>query len=251
MLKVAAKKTRKLRRAPKSTRIFRSLASREHTFTRIASSNQGAGNALPILLQTASVTGRPIWTNTSSSGENLALQFRLDQVDVYINGSFSSSFAVPNYTEFTNLFDEYCIKKVEVTVLPTYATAGPSASTNGWLPWVIHAADYDDTGNTTCTALQQYNDAQYTQFLRYVDGQNAKPLRVIKPRVKAEVFTASGGNGTWHPKGPQWIVSANPTVPHLGMKMSLDDCYLGSNPGTVIGAVNIICKYTIGCRDTV
>lgn len=223
----------------------------QHLFTRIASSNQGASNALPILIQTDSLTGRPNFTNTVNSGQNLALQFRLDQVDLYLNGSLSSTFAVPNYTEFTNLFDEYCIKKVEVMVLPSYASAGPSASVASWIPWVVHATDYDDTSSTGATSLMQYTGAKFTQLLGSVGQANAVPIRTVKPRPKLEILTAAGGNGVFHQDKDVWVVSANPTCPHLGFKMSLDDSYSGGTTGTVVCGLNIVCKYTIACRDVV
>lgn len=226
-------------------------AVRVHTFTRIASSNQNASNALPILVTTDSFTGRPKFNNTVNSGENLALQFRLDQVDLYLNGSLSSSFSLPNYTDFVNLFDEYCIKKVEISVLPSYASASPSAAVQSWIPWIIHAADYDDVNSTGSTSLMQYTGAKFTQLLGSMGVPNAPVLRTLYPRPKVEVLTATAGNGIAHIKGPVWIASSNSNTPHLGFKMCLDDSNAGGGLGVTICGLNIICKYTIQCRDVV
>lgn len=242
--------TKKVRRAPKSMRVYRAPRSREHYFTRIATSNQAAANALPITL-TTDVSGRPQFTNGVNSGTNIALAFRLDQVDLYINGTLSSQFNLPNYTDFTNLFDEFCIRKVDVMVLPNWSNAGMSQTIPGWLPWFIHAADYDDTSNTIATSLMQYDDAKMTQLLGGIGSPNAIPIRTVRPRCKMVALTAAGGNGIAHPvTGDQWIASSNYTAQHLGFKIALDDSWAGSNPSVTIGAVNFAIRYHIKCRDT-
>lgn len=247
--KVGAKKRRVSKKAPM---IPRPIASKEHVFTRLASSNYGTGNPLPLSVVLESVTGRPTFTTGVNSGQSLALQFRLDQVDVYLNGAFSSSFSVPNYAEFTNLFDEYCIKRVDVGILPSYITGGfGSSSVQNYVPMVIHATDYDDVASSSAAVLMQFQDAKFTQLLGSMGRVNAPYIRSIVPRAKFEVLTATAGNGVFHPKSPQWIISGNPNVPHLGFKMSLDDSYNGGTPGTFCYAFNIVVRYTIGCRDVV
>lgn len=247
--RAVTKWARSVKRAKKPS--LQQQAMRQHSYVRLASSNYGAANTLPISLATDSLTGRPKFSNTVNTGENLALQFRLDQVDVYLNGSFSSSFAVPNYTEFTSLYDEYCIKRVDVFVLPSWSNANVSSLVTSWLPWIVHAVDYDDTSSTSAPSLMQYPDAQFTQLLGSQGRVNTAPLRVIKPRAKAQVMTSAGGSGVFHPRGDMWIVTSNPTCPHLGFKMSLDDYYGGGTTSTNTGGLNIICKYYISCRDVV
>lgn len=242
---------KKTRRSPKAMKVYKSPRQQYHTFTRLASSNAATTNALPLALVTESISGRPTFTNTSTSGQNLALAFRLDQVDVFLNGALSTTFALPNYLEFVNLFDEYCIKKVDVMVLPSFSSANPSAAVNSWLPWICHAADYDDISSTSATTLMQYEGAKYTQLIGGLSRANAPILRTVKPRAPAAVIKSTGVTTGQSPTSDMWINTANPNVQHFGFKMSLDDSYLGSTPGTTICALNIVCRYHLAFRDIV
>lgn len=242
---------KKTRRSPKAMKVYKAPRQQYHTFTRLASSNAATTNTLPLLLQTESISGRPTFTNTSTTGQNLSLAFRLDQIDVYLNGLLSTSFSLPNYLEFVNLFDEYCIKKVDVMVLPSFSSANPSAAVNSWLPWIVHAADYDDTSNTTATTLMQYEGAKYTQLIGGLTKASAPILRTVYPRAPMAVIKSTGVTTGQSPQKDTWINTANPNVQHFGFKMSLDDSYSGSTPGTVIAALNIVCRYHLAFRDIV
>ncbi len=223
---------------------------RVHSFTRLCSSNQGTGNALPILLQT-DVSGRPQFTTLTNSGTNLALAFRLDQVDLYLNGSLSSTFSLPNYTEFTSLFDEYCIKKVDIMVIPSMTSVGINQQVNFWAPWIVHAVDYDDTSSTSATGLMQYDGAQFTQLAGALTRNNSPVLRSVYPRAPAAVIKSTGVTTGQSPTQNMWINTSNPNVQHMGFKMALDDSYQGSNSSTIICALNIVCRYHMQFRDTV
>lgn len=213
------------------------------------SSNNAAGNAFPLAIQTNSITGRPEFTTGASSGQNLALQFRLDECDIYLNGSVASTFAVPNYTEFTGLFDQYHLRRVDVYVLPSYANGGLTSSYAYVLPWIVHAQDNDDVASTGATSLMQYNDAKYTQLLGQLNLINARPLRVITPKAPVNVATSTGGVG--QALGSPWINTSNANIPHYGFKMALDDSYNGVSPGTQVCQLNIVLRYYIDLKDTI
>ena len=240
---------KKVRRAPKS-RIQRAInGTGVHYFTRMASSNNGAGNFFPLSIVQNSITGRPEFTSGSGSGQNLALQFRLDEVDVYLNGSVASTFAVPNYTEFTNLFDQYCIKKIDVMVLPSYSLGGLTSNYAFVLPWFVHAEDNDDIGSTGPTSLMQYHGAKFTQLLGQNSQNQSIVLRSITPKAPVAVTTATGGTG--QSVASPWINTSNVNIPHYGFKMALDDSYTGVSPGTTIAFINIVVKYHFAFRDVV
>lgn len=241
---------KKVRRAPKAKAIMKMPRQPVHTFTRLCSSNQGTANALPILLST-DISGRPQFTTLTTSGTNLALAFRLDQVDLYLNGSLSSTFSLPNYTEFTNLFDEYCIKKIDVFVMPSYTNAGIGSAIISWAPWIVHAADYDDTASTPSTTLMQYEGAKFTQLVGSIGHQNAQILRTVYPRAPSAVIKSTGVTTGQSPTPNMWINCSNPNVQHFGFKMSLDDSYQGSNANTTICGLNIACRYHVAFRDIV
>lgn len=247
MLKV--KRAKKAKKSSKSKAMV-PRAPRVFTFTRLASSNQGTANALPIQIVNDSLTGRPNFSTGIQSGQNLALAFRLDQVDIYINGSIASTFSLPNYTEFTNLFDQYCIKKVEISVLPSWTNGGPSPNVSVWMPWIIHAADYDNANSTGSTSLMQYNGAKFTQLVGQLGSINSRSMRTLKPQAALSVQRATGSVGQ-APMDDVWISTDNPNVQHFGLKMALDDSYNGSNVGVVLGALNFVVKYHMAFRDVV
>jgi len=248
MLKV--KRAKKGKKTSKSTKAMVPRGPRTFSFTRLSSSNQGTANALPIQIVNDSLTGRPNFSTGLQSGQNLALAFRLDQVDLYINGTLASTFGVPNYTEFTNLFDQYCIKKVDVMVLPSFTNGGPSPNVSVWMPWVIHAADYDNTSSTGSTSLMQYSGAKFTQLNGQVVHINSKTLRSLKPQAAVSIARVTGSVGQ-APMDDVWISTDNPNVQHFGLKMALDDSYNGSNLGVVLGALNFVVKYHLAFRDVV
>lgn len=241
---------KKVRRAPKG-RVPMPVkgANRIHYFTRMASSNNQSTNPFPLSLVQNSITGRTEFTTGSGSGQNLALQFRLDQVDLYLNGSVASTFAVPNYTEFTNLFDQYCIKKVDVLVLPTFQTAGLTSNYAFVPPWIVHAEDNDDVNSTGSQSLMQYSGAQFTQLFGQQQAISSMKLRTITPKASVAVITSSGGNG--QSLASPWINTSNANIPHYGFKMALDQSYNGVSPGTTIAFVNIVVKYHFAFRDVV
>lgn len=222
---------------------------RYHLFSRMASSNNGATNAFPLTIQQNSITGRAEFSTGASSGQNLALMFRLDEVDLYLNGSVASTFALPNYTEFTNLFDEYCIKKVDVYVLPSFTNAGPSSNYAYTLPYIVHAEDNDDVGSTGSQSLMQYSGAKFTQLLGQLPQISAKPLRTVHPKAQVNVATSTGGTG--QSIASPWINTSNANVPHYGFKMSLDDSYNGVGAGTTVHFLNIVCRYHLAFRNVV
>lgn len=233
------------------TKIARPLKQpmRTHYFTRMASSNNGATNAFPLSVQQNSITGRPEFTTGSNSGQNLALQFRLDEVDVYLNGSVASTFAVPNYTEFTNLFDQYCIKKIDVYILPSYSNMNFTSSYAYTLPWIVHAEDNDDIASTGSQSLMQYNGAKFTQLMGQMNSLSSIPLRTITPKANSLVATSTGGTG--QSIASPWINTTNVNVPHYGFKMALDDSYNGVSPGTTVFFLNIVVKYHFAFRDVI
>jgi len=246
MQKTKAAKSRKVGKKGKKQMVPR--GPKTYSFTRLASSNAGTANGLPIQLAT-DLLGRPKFSTGFTSGENLALAFRLDQVDIYLNGTVGSTFALPGYTDFTNLFDQYCIKKIDVFVYPSWVSAGIGNTTLvGWLPWVVYAADYDNASSTGAQSLMQYDKAKYTQFLAYNKTPQSNKLISFKPQASLSIETVTGAVGS-SPTDDVWISTTRANVQHFGFKMALDDSYNGSSPGTTYAGINIVCKYYIECKD--
>lgn len=112
---------------------------------------------------------------------------------------------VPNYTEFTNLFDEFRILQVKVEFDPL-----TSSSTAPPLYTVI---DYDDgTVPTSVNELRQYESLMTVPSNRYF-------RRVLNPRASSAYYQGSfTGFGSIY--GP-WLDTGSFGVQHYGLKYLL------------------------------
>lgn len=111
---------------------------------------------------------------------------------------------VPNYTEFTSLYDQYCIKKVVVTLIPNFnVNALPTAVPATW-----SILDYDGSFPNTTDGMLQY------QNLKMKRGTSWH-TRVFTPRILDTIYSSPLGSG-YAPKRGQFIDAANPDVLHYG-----------------------------------
>lgn len=222
---------------------MRSPVTPVYKFTRMCSSNADRGNALPLQINTASVSGRPQFSNGTSAGTNLALRFSLTTVDVYLNGLLSSSFDLPGFSDFTNLFEEYRLDKIDIMVLPTYAngqiTTGAGAAQ---LPWIVYISDSTDNDAETSLEMIQRQNAKFTQLTNI--GQHPPYLCSVYPKAQLVLSGSSTPEAPTH----RYISTADASIPHYGFKMALDDSYNGYTTNTTICQLNIICRYHMSFR---
>lgn len=115
---------------------------------------------------------------------------------------------VPDYTDFTTLYDQYKIKAVKCTLIPRHTEVGLGTITQGNM-WSV--LDYDDSAiPTSLDALLQYQNTKRTRM-------NQTHSRYLKPMVG----TALAGGST-APKRNQWIDATNSGVEHRGIKFWFD-----------------------------
>lgn len=118
---------------------------------------------------------------------------------------------LPNYTEFTNLYDMYRINKIVVKLIPKVSETGMVlGATNNSAGIQLHSAiDYDDsTAPTNIAQLCQYSTYKMTR------GHNIH-TRVFVPKCEM----SAGGTANVAPKAYQWLDTAHPDIPHFGMKL--------------------------------
>lgn len=115
-----------------------------------------------------------------------------------------------NSSEFTNLFDQYMIKKIVVKLIPkiTQHNLATTTTGNSDLPQVHSVIDYDDA--TTPTSLNQLVEYQSYKMTR----GNQVHTRTFVPRVEL-----SAGGADSAPKPYQWIDCDSSSVNHRGMKV--------------------------------
>lgn len=141
--------------------------------------------------------------------------------DTFTNQFFSLS-NVPNYTEFTNLYDQYKINAVKVTLIPRGNTAEITASSGastvfqGQSVGVFSVIDYDDTA-----ALANINEACQYQNMKMTRATQ-QHSRYLKPRFNLLSVTNQGTGATGASQNTRgWLDCDYINVPHYGVKWAL------------------------------
>lgn len=210
----------------------------EYRFVRTVTSN-GSGSQL---LLKSDASGYTQFFVGANNGNNIQLDFSLQQMRVLIGGVMQITSVVPNYAEFASLFDQWCIEKVEVHILPSYNGAAMSSNGLYYLPTIIHAVDDDDSAAATNLDLMQYGNARYTQLLNVSQGQ-MKPIRVFRPKPAIAAYqtgaTFAYGELT---RGPKWIDVSYPTVPHYSFKAALDPNAIAGTANATTAVLDVVCR---------
>lgn len=186
--------------------------------------------------------------NTSGVGNSgfydMEFSFSLSSVNVYIHGILVNTWAVPNSSEFSALFDQYCLDSVEVKPYFTNNSSGVSNSslTLPIFNWVV---DHDDTSAVNLSDLQQYGDMKSFQL-----GTSPTKSIVIKPRCTQLVYYNAVSSGYSQAKPGMWIDTANLAVPQYGMKCYIDPTVYLATGGSTLGFLNINWKLNFRTRDT-
>jgi len=179
----------------------------------------------------AAVTKRPRYTKyirrQLGYGANRTYKFKrgcvLNTMTITMNGVLTSSTGsysfklsdLPQYTEYTAMFDRYRITGVKLHVFPRISQQTPAGNTTAataYSPVIAHTIDYDDaTAPTDINTINQYDTVKFQYEF--------KPFKVwIKPRAAqaqygAGVFTSYGNSS---PK--QWMDVASPDIAYYGWK---------------------------------
>lgn len=130
-------------------------------------------------------------------------------------GAYAFSLAqLPDYTEFTNLYDQFRINKVLVKLVPNVNSAEAGATQR--LPQVHSVLDYNDsTAPTTLDELVQYNNYRMTMGSRI-------HTRKLTPAFLDNVFETSSVTRGSNPNFKKWLSTSNATaIPHHGMKWAI------------------------------
>lgn len=187
----------------------------KHVVTVSTSSTEGLFITIP-------ASGVSLFNMLGSTSPNLALTFSLAGMNVFLGGVAITTIPLPNVAELKGLYDSYVIEKIEISVWSgaTVSQVGAVASTVSTtdyisqpMPLIGHTVDNDDAANTSLTALQQYSQYRCQQL-----GLGKPIKRSFVPCVNDTLSTSTGFGRAYH----QVINSANDTVQHFGLKMSVD-----------------------------
>lgn len=162
---------------------------------------------------------------------------------MYRNGYAFKLDNVAEYTEITQLFDQYkiCMVKVRFTFngwpqnIQTIAAA--STVTIPRFHWVI-----DQTDNSTPAAIADIRSYSNYKVVQLMAG---KPVKIIiRPRTKINNL-----NG-YIVGRPQWIATSDATAAHYGLKTIIDATYANGTSGEVVGTITEDWTYYIAAKST-
>lgn len=202
----------------KNRRIPRSIV-KNHSFTRTMTVTIPISNPATGVL------------NFVSRGDN-ADGFRLSQL--------------PNYTEFTYLFDQYKINRIDMTFFPSWIGSDKSglSTKDVVLPTLVTVNDYDDSN-----ALTTRSD--YLQYESYraalLDGS-----KILHRSFKPQVAMATFGSGVFtsyaSPAQVPWIDANSAGVDFYGIKWAVIFPVAGDD--TLSGYLTVDCKLHCEFRHT-
>lgn len=151
--------------------------------------------------------------------------------------------ALPNYTEFTSLFDEYRILGILVEFHPgvdSWSAEPGVALTNMALPQVRTIIDHTEDG-----VPSSFNDMYQYANCKMTRGTTIHK-RFLRPNVLSQAFESTVSTA-YSPKYKQWITTDDATTPHYGLKYGID-----ALPSASLGTLGyrVYVTYYFQCKST-
>lgn len=129
---------------------------------------------------------------------------------------------LPNYTDFTNLFEEYMITGIKLSF--TIRRSVQTQSTGATNSFATHPHLYyniDITGNDmVATNVNNMLEQPNTKRVRLQDDRSTGIY--LQPRTSNTVYQ-TGITPAYAVNRMQWVSTAYPSVPHYGVKMLIDE----------------------------
>lgn len=120
-----------------------------------------------------------------------------------------------NYSEFTNLYDQYRIKAVAFEILPNVTGNDGNPNTSQiLLPFIHTAIDHNDSSAPTIDAIMQYKNYKRTR-------SHLVHRRYFKPAVASMNYNTVTTT-SYTARFGQWIDTDDAATPHYGLKLFID-----------------------------
>ena len=158
-----------------------------------------------------------------------------------------------NYTELTQLYDQYKINFVEIFIMwsPDYmpiatsTTAGERANLIPPSLKIFHLPDYDDDGAMT---KAEFKERAKTKLMLLKPQQRRKI--VVKPAVLSQIYETLTSTG-YAPKWGVKLDSADPSVPHYSYKFGVElPQVVGGSSNIELGRLTFEFRYNLTCYNT-
>lgn len=142
----------------------------------------------------------------------------------------------PNYAEFTSLFDQYRITRVDIKFLFDKNSATFTGASAQFIPNIYTVFDPDDG-----TPLSTENDYLQYQSLR-VNRMDTPVYRTIYPCTATPAYSGGAFSGYTEVKNA-WIDCGNPATEYYGLKYWIDTGMAGGAGGNTLGQLKVF--YTV------
>lgn len=175
-----------------------------------------------------------------------AISFAFSLKNMYVNlGPSANVVQMPNYTDFTNLFEQYRITGAEI-MLFFNRNAESAATTSSTLPLIAFVDDVTDSTQLTSVAdALEYPNCRIIQMGNTRGESPAVRLRV-KPKIAVEISDYGVAPAASLSSDP-WINTLYPDTPHYAIKGWWDNQTPGAAT-TPCGEMFIYCKLSFECR---
>lgn len=225
------KKQRRQNQRPK--RIDNRLAISEHKYVRSTFTGATLSQVIGV-----DVYNGFTYNGVSTGGFNMEMAFTLGGTVFYFGGVSTFTAAMPNYTEFTSLYDQYRIDGVDVELIFSNDQSSVNSPATS-LPLLYYAIDYDDANTVGVPDIVQYDNHKMFQL-----GSPSLPDGIKRIHIKPNVDMALyNGVSTGYARFPNARVdTGSPNVPHYGLKMAFDG-FKSPGASTIVGYLNVVVRY--------
>lgn len=176
---------------------------------------------------------------------NMQFNFTLAGVNSSFGGAAPTVIPLPNYTEFTALYDQYRIDYVECQFYFSNNTSSVNSPATT-MPIMYLAKDYDDSNIANYTDLQQYSTMKCWQLGNRTNS-DGKFVIYVKPNVDVALYQ---GLTTGYSRGKsQFVDTSSPQVPHYGIKIAYDPIFTPAS-ATNVGYLTCTFKYHLTMSHT-
>lgn len=148
---------------------------------------------------------------------------------------------LPNYTDFTNLFDQYRITNVAMRFMCAFNEATLSTGPTATIPNLISVLDHDDATPLTLRS-------GYLQYGSFKERRLDKELKIsVKPRLATAVY--NGAFTGYAESDNSWVDCDSPAVEYYGVKWGISFPVVAV-ANTAVGYITVDTQVTLECRTT-
>lgn len=189
-------------------------------------------------------TTQSFFLNTASGfnafGFDLTLAPTLASADIYLSGSPSYTPSIPNASEFTNLFDQYRIKRVTIELFYGQNSVVSPTSTNV-LPCFQIANDFNSVASFNSADMNQYPQMKTYQL---GNGVTNKIVWSFQPRARADVVTSAiiSSSSAMNVPSP-WLDTSSTSIQHLGCRVFMNN--MGITTNHIVGSLLMQIHYDL------